>query len=107
MSAKGIYPELFQFTNLMRAYVKSHRFGDMVAILDDMISADLELDDVVFTTILKACLQDGLNDLGFTVFTLLRARGIKISPIVVHEMLSICLNELMSYRSDLLLRFCF
>lgn len=106
MSSKGILPGLFQFTNLMRAYVKSHRFGDMVALLDDMISADLDIDDVVFTTILKACLQDGLNDLGFTVFTLLRARGIKISPKVVHEMLSICLNELMSYRSGFLLKSC-
>eukprot|EP00210_Caulerpa_lentillifera_P001772 g1702.t1 len=99
MSSKGIYPGTYQFTNLMQAYIRARRFGDMVVLLDDMISAaNLELDDVVLATILTACLHAGLNDIGFTVFTLLRARGVRITSIVCQAMLSICLDELMTYR---------
>ena len=99
MMSKGIFPDLHQFTNLMQAHARVHRFGDMVSLVEDMTRQNLIPDDVMSDILLSFFKDAEMADLAFAVFTLLRGKGVPLTERVCYSMLDIIHIQIKSLRS--------
>lgn len=82
----------------MQAYARAHRFGDMVRLVEDLITMDIKPDDVLSDILLLPFKDDSLADLGFAVFTLLKGKGVRVSERVCFSLLDICHIKIKALR---------
>lgn len=98
MVSKGIYPNLYQFTNLMQAFARAQRYGDIVRLVQDMFISGRQPDDVLADILLSLFKDPRSADLGFAVFTLLRGKKVRLTERVCFSMLDICHMQIKTLR---------
>ncbi|MEW5313850.1 MAG: hypothetical protein WDW38_005383 [Sanguina aurantia] len=76
--ARDVYPGLSQYNRMMDYYATHFRFGDVVSLLSDMVSAGLTPNLNTYRVVIVACQEAGQVQLAFEVFSLLQQSKIEI-----------------------------
>ncbi|MEW5300679.1 MAG: hypothetical protein WDW36_003593 [Sanguina aurantia] len=97
--ARDVYPGLSQYNRMMDYYATHFRFGDVVSLLSDMVSAGLTPNLNTYRVVIVACQEAGQVQLAFEVFSLLQQSKIEIlqekfAQTIYHSLISCCLNQL-------------